>query len=120
MQPMAQQSKECKGKAIEQVHGFFHSSTNLDFYHLPINKPSLYTVLYDVVIGDHKFSREYSGTISSRRLDIMHNMYVYTMGTRKWKGGAYLAFWEREAPTKFPEAIIEKCTPLLESVKIGK
>ena len=119
--------QECGGRDVKQVHGFFHI-TNLDFYRLPINLH-----WFDVHIGDNKFSRQWDDQLAVMvppvmlaperavemedvgiRPDIMHNMY--TMGKRKWKGGAYLAFWEREAPTKFPEAI-EKCTPY---IKVGK
>jgi hypothetical protein len=107
------------------VHGFFHI-TNLDFYRLPINLH-----WFDVEIGDNKFSREWDDQLAVMvpavmlaperavemedvgiRPDIMHN--GLTMGKRKWRGGAYKAFWSNEAPIKFPEAI-EKCTPYIKT-----
>jgi hypothetical protein len=108
-------ARNCADTSVKQVHGFFHI-TNLDFYRLPQNLH-----WYDVEIGDNKFSRVWDDQLAVAipavmlaperaaememvgiSPEIMHN--GITMGKRKWRGGAYKAFWKSEGPTKFPEA----------------
>ena len=101
---------------VQQVHGFFHI-TDLDFYRLPQNLK-----WFDVLIGDTNFMRRWDDQLGvivpaamlepNRTVEmdkvgihpgIMHNAMI--MGKKDWKGGAYKAFWNKEAQTKFPEAI---------------
>lgn len=105
---------ECRN-GVRQVHGMFHI-TDLDFYRQP-----LHMHWYDVQIGNTHFSRTWDDQLAvatpaqmtaphrvmemekaGLKLEVMHNGDM--MGKRKWRGGAYKAFFNGEGKTKFPEA----------------